>query len=453
MISLRDVRPEDMETIRVWRNLPKVADFMFTDHVIGPEEHAAWFSRVLKDPTCKYWIIVCDGEDVGVANLYEIDPMNRRCYWAFYVASPKVRGQNVGNHAEYAVLNYVFDELKFEKLCCPVLSFNRGVILMHRRFGFVQEGVFRKHIWKRGAFHDVVYLAIQKEEWEALRPRFAAIWGGKSVSPSEVSISTIGDTAAHALPERAAKIAIAQPTYLPWLGYFDLLDQVDKFVLLDTVQFEKQSWQQRNRIKTPTGLLWLTVPVVFRGRLGQRIVDVEIREAEFWRDHLRAVELNYRRAPFFDRYYPALSEFLRSASSGLRLAELTIGLLRWLAEELGIKTPIVRSSELAAQGKRTDLLAEICNLSGATTYVSPLGSADYLLKDLPILTGRGVNVVFQHYEHPTYRQLFPPFQAHASTLDLLFNEGENALAILRSGRRAPFAPADVAQHLNEKVGL
>jgi hypothetical protein len=244
------------------------------------------------------------------------------------------------------------------------------------------------------------------------------------------------------------KIAIAQPTYLPWLGYFDLLDQVDKFVLLDTVQFEKQSWQQRNRIKTPTGLLWLTVPVVFRGRLSQRIVDVEIREADFWRDHLRAVELNYRRAPFFGRYYPALSDFLRSASSGLRLAELTIGLLRWLAEELGIKTPIVRSSELAVEGKRTELLAEICNLSGATTYVSPLGSADYLLKDLPILTGRGVEVVFQHYEHPSYRQLFPPFQAHASTLDLLFNEGENALAIIRSGRRAPFAPADVAQQQN-----
>jgi hypothetical protein len=244
------------------------------------------------------------------------------------------------------------------------------------------------------------------------------------------------------------KIAIAQPTYLPWLGYFDLLDQVDKFVLLDTVQFEKQSWQQRNRIKTPTGLLWLTVPVVFRGRLRQHIVDVEIREADFWRDHLHAVELNYRRTPFFGAYYPALSELLRSASSGLRLAELTVGLLRWLAEELGIETPIVRSSELSAQGKRTDLLAEICNLSGATTYVSPLGSADYLLNELPILTGRGVDVVFQHYEHPSYRQLFPPFQAYASTLDLLFNEGENALAIIRSGRRTPFAPADVVQQQN-----
>ena len=248
------------------------------------------------------------------------------------------------------------------------------------------------------------------------------------------------------------RIAITQPTYLPWLGYFDLLDQVDKFVLLDTVQFEKRSWQQRNRIKTPTGLLWLTVPVVFRGRLGQRIVDVKIREADFWRDHLRAVELNYRRAPFIDEYYPALSELLRSASSGPRLAELNIGLLRWLAEALGIETPIVRSSELAVDGKRTHLLAEICSLSGATTYVSPLGSADYLLNELPILTGCGVNLLFQHYEHPTYRQLFPPFQAHASVLDLLFNEGENALAIIRSGRRTPFAPAEVALQQNPAQG-
>jgi hypothetical protein len=240
------------------------------------------------------------------------------------------------------------------------------------------------------------------------------------------------------------EIAIAQPTYLPWLGYFDLLDQVDKFVLLDTVQFEKQSWQQRNRIKTPTGLQWLTVPVVFRGRLGQRIVDVEIREADFWRDHLRAVELNYRRAPFFDKYYPTLNELLRSVSSDVRLAELNVALLRWLAEALGLKTPVVRSSELTVHGKRTQLLAEICTLLGATTYISPLGAADYLLHDLPILTSRGVNVVFQHYEHPAYRQLFPPFLAHASTLDLLFNEGENALAIIRSGRRTPFTPAEVA---------
>lgn len=171
MTSLRDVRADDREMIREWRNLPKVADYMYTDHMISPEEHAAWFSRVLKDPTYRYWIIVCDGEDVGVANLYAIDQRNRRCYWAFYVASPDVGGKGVGSHVEYTVLNYVFDDLKFEKLCCEVLSSNRGVVEMHRRFGFVQEGLFRKHISKRGALNDIVCLAILKEEWEALRPQ------------------------------------------------------------------------------------------------------------------------------------------------------------------------------------------------------------------------------------------------------------------------------------------
>ncbi len=171
MISLRDVRPDDRDMIREWRNLPQVADYMYTDHEISPEEHAAWFVRVLQDPSCKYWIVVCDGEDVGVVYLYDIDTNNRRCYWGFYVVSPNVRGKNVGSHVECEVLNYVFRDLNFEKLCCEVLSMNRGVVEMHRRFGFVQEGVFRCHIWKRGAFQDVVSLAILKEEWDAMRPR------------------------------------------------------------------------------------------------------------------------------------------------------------------------------------------------------------------------------------------------------------------------------------------
>lgn len=170
MTSLRDVRLDDREMIREWRNLPKVADYMYTDHVISPEEHAAWFARVLNDPAYKYWIIVCDGEDVGLANLCAIDRVNRRCYWGFYVVGPTVRGKGVGSYVEYMILNYVFDELKLEKLCGEVLSFNRDVVEMHRRFGFVQEGLFRKHILKQGVFNDVVCIAILKEEWEAMRP-------------------------------------------------------------------------------------------------------------------------------------------------------------------------------------------------------------------------------------------------------------------------------------------
>ncbi len=245
------------------------------------------------------------------------------------------------------------------------------------------------------------------------------------------------------------KIAIAQPTYLPWLGYFDLLDQTDKFVFLDSVQFEKRSWQQRNRIKTPTGLQWLTVPVISRGKREQRIADAEIG-TEFWRDHLRSIAMNYRRAPFFDRYYGALSDLMRSVASSSNLATLTISLVRWFAEVMEIRTPTLRSSELPVQGKRTDLLAEICGSLGATSYLSPLGSAEYLVNELPIMMEQKIEVAFQHYQHPVYQQLFPPFQPYASALDLLFNEGENALAIIRSGRRLPFPPQEAALQLNAK---
>src|SRR5271169_2190069 len=137
------------------------------------------------------------------------------------------------------------------------------------------------------------------------------------------------------------RIAISQPTYLPWIGYLDLIDQVDTFVFLDNVQFEKQSWQHRNRIKTPTGLQWLTVPVLFRGRFGQLINEVEIRDIEFSRNHLRAIELNYRRAPFFNDYFEQLSSRMTTktrCSSGALIADLDIDLIEWFMNLLGIET-------------------------------------------------------------------------------------------------------------------
>jgi hypothetical protein len=242
------------------------------------------------------------------------------------------------------------------------------------------------------------------------------------------------------------KIAIAQPTYLPWLGYFDLIDQVDAFVILDSVQFEKQSWQQRNRIKTPTGLQWLTVPVEFRGRFGQLIQDVEIRDGEFWRKHLRAIELNYRRAPFFADYFDELSLEL-ACPAGSRLADLNVSLMEWLMRELGIKTSLFFSSRLGVSGKRTELLANICTCLGAAEYRSPIGSAAYLLPEIDILESRSIKVRFHNYEHPSYRQLFPPFVAYASVLDLIFNEGPRALEIVRSGRRDPLTPEEVDRDL------
>ena len=249
------------------------------------------------------------------------------------------------------------------------------------------------------------------------------------------------------------RIAIAQPTYLPWLGYFDLIDQVDGFVILDSVQFEKQSWQQRNRIKTPTGLHWLTVPVVFRGRFGQLINQVEIRDGEFWRSHLRAIELNYRRAPFFENYFHELSQRLNS-TPGSRLADLNIRLLEWFISILEIRTPLFLSSQLNQSGKRSELLANICSHFGATQYVSPIGSAAYLLREIDLLERRAIEVFFHNYEHPHYRQLFPPFIPYASILDLIFNEGDRSPEIVRSGRRCPLLPEQLEiQARSEVAGM
>jgi hypothetical protein len=239
------------------------------------------------------------------------------------------------------------------------------------------------------------------------------------------------------------KIAISQPAYLPWLGYFDLIDQVDRFVLLDSVQFEKQSWQQRNRIKTPSGLQWLTVPVVFRGRFGQRIQEVAIRDPAFSRNHLRAIELNYRRSPFFQQYFSELAQILQ-VCSGLSLRDLDQRLIEWFCRVLGIDTEILRSSELEGRGKRSELLVSLCRVLEADYYLSPLGSAVYLMDDLCLFSQGRIKVEFHHYEHPEYSQLFPPFQSHASALDLIFNQGPASLSIVRSGRRPAFAPAEVA---------
>jgi len=240
------------------------------------------------------------------------------------------------------------------------------------------------------------------------------------------------------------RIAICQPTYLPWLGYFDLMDQVDAFVFLDTVQFEKQSWQQRNRIKTPTGLQWLTVPVVFRGRLGQKVQEVGIRDNSFRRKHLRAIELNYARAPFFEKYFPGLAEILERIDTGAHLAHLNRRLIEWIAGLLGIQPRLILASDLGEGGKRTQLLANICRKVAATQYISPIGSAAYLLAEMDVLDAANVDTVFHNYDHPKYRQLFPPFLPFASVMDLIFNEGDRSMEIIRSGRGIVLTPGEVA---------
>src|SRR5688500_3862557 len=184
------------------------------------------------------------------------------------------------------------------------------------------------------------------------------------------------------------RVAIMQPTYLPWLGYFGLMKSVDLFILLDSVQFARRSWQQRNQIKTANGPIWLTVPVHSKGKRDQLISEVEVdRSQDFPQSHQRALDVNYKKAPHFDVYAPALHSLLGAESK--HLTDLTIGTIVWIRDMLRITTPIRRSSEFETQGVKADLLASLCEQVDATEYISPPGSKDYL-DESDAFTKRGI---------------------------------------------------------------
>jgi UDP-4-amino-4,6-dideoxy-N-acetyl-beta-L-altrosamine N-acetyltransferase len=174
-VRLRPLRAEDSPLLHTWRNLPDVARFMYSDHVISAEEHAKWFAAIADDHRRQYWLIEMDGAPVGLANLYDIDPAHRRCGWAYYLAEPSTRGRGIGTYVEYFVLGHVFEKMGLNKLYCEVLASNEAVWSFHEKVGFKREALYRAHVFKNGAFEDVIGLAMRAHEWrmhkEALRQR------------------------------------------------------------------------------------------------------------------------------------------------------------------------------------------------------------------------------------------------------------------------------------------
>jgi len=223
-----------------------------------------------------------------------------------------------------------------------------------------------------------------------------------------------------------------QPTYLPWMGYFDLIDQSDLFVFLDSVEFNDRSWQQRNRIKVPGDSLWLTVPVLTKGRRHQVISDVIIDKSRNFNDkHLRTIGQFYRKAPFHERCMEVLQGALQKDHD--RLADLNTDLILFICRELGIKTEFVRSSTLGVEGRKTELLVDICKKLGARRYLSAAGSREYI-EENDLFTVNGIGLAYHEYAHPEYRQLHGAFVPYLSVVDLLMNEGPDSLSIIRSGR-------------------
>lgn len=168
-VALIDLTQDDIELVRAWRNSPEVAQYMYTDAQITAEQQQNWFERVGQDSRSKYWLIEGDGKKIGLASLTDINPTLSSCYWAFYLGNTSVRGGGIGAKVEFAVLDYVFNELKLNKLRCEVFTTNAKVIGMHEKFGFRREAYYRQHVKKNGEWLDVVGLALLQSEWQGLR--------------------------------------------------------------------------------------------------------------------------------------------------------------------------------------------------------------------------------------------------------------------------------------------
>ena len=219
------------------------------------------------------------------------------------------------------------------------------------------------------------------------------------------------------------KIAVHQPQYIPWLGYIHKMANVDLFVFLDNVQYKKREFQNRNRIKTPSGPIWLTVPVLTKGNFFQKISEVKIDNQERWREkHYETLKRNYSKAPFFKTYQNFLDEIYRKEWN--YLVELNIATVNYLKNALKITTPIKLESEIGTTKTHTERIIEICKKTGADTYLSGAGGKDYM--DEGLFEQNKIKLEYQEFIFPVYPQLYGDFIPNLSALDLIFNCGPDS---------------------------
>jgi len=220
------------------------------------------------------------------------------------------------------------------------------------------------------------------------------------------------------------KIAILQSNYIPWKGYFDMIAAVDEFILYDDMQYTRRDWRNRNQIKTPQGVQWLTVPVQVKGKYHQKIRDTEIEGTDWTEGHWRALQQNYRRAPHFSEIAEWL-EPLYSVEPCSHLSPLNRRFLEAICEYLSIKTVISNSWDYTLIDGKTERLADLCVQAGGTEYISGPAARSYV--DEQIFADKGVALSwFDYSNYPEYPQQWGEFTHGVTILDLLFNCGKEA---------------------------
>lgn len=219
------------------------------------------------------------------------------------------------------------------------------------------------------------------------------------------------------------KVVITQSNYIPWKGYFDGMAIADEFILYDEVQYTRRDWRNRNKIKTPHGALWLTIPIDVKGKYLQKVQETKVALTENWREkHWKTIAMNYSKSPYFNIYKERF-ENLYSDTSEVYLSKINYSFLLLINDLLGIKTPVRWSSEFEPKMEgRNERLIDICLQTGATDYFSGSAAKDYM--DENLFNQHGINVHYFDYSGYTpYNQLWDEFIHEVSIIDLIFNEG------------------------------
>lgn len=224
-------------------------------------------------------------------------------------------------------------------------------------------------------------------------------------------------------------IAILQSNYIPWKGYFDLINMVDEFVLFDQVQYTKNDWRNRNQLKTKQGVQWLTIPVRHKDS-DQKIIETKVADLKWSSKHWRTIQQNYSKAPYFKEYKEIFEEFYLNNNEEY-LSQINYQLIKIINQILGIDTVITWSSDYELVEGQTEKLLGICKQAGADTYLSGPAAKDYFDEDLA--SQEGIQIEWMDYSgYPEYNQLHEPFEHGVTILDLIFNEGPNASKYMKS---------------------
>jgi len=222
------------------------------------------------------------------------------------------------------------------------------------------------------------------------------------------------------------KVAILQSNYIPWKGYFDLINSVDEFIFFDDVQYTRRDWRNRNKIKTANGLSWLTIPVNVKGQYHQKIRDTKISDKKWANKHWQTIQHNYGKAPYYSQYRDIIEDLYRKQVSSLEfLSEINFTFIKAINELLSIRTCLRWSDEYALAEGKSERLLEICKASQASHYISGPAAKDYL--DDALFASSGIQVDWMDYaNYPEYVQDFGAFEHSVTILDVLFSMGPKA---------------------------